>query len=86
MWHRNLDKIEGCLYRLYHTSKEVDSFEELTVIFGRTYPLISYLLFIKDRSQFLSISPHYMDRAFELLGAEFKTSHQCSWENYFVYL
>ena len=78
--------IEDCLYRLYHTTKEADLFVELTAILGRKYPLVAYLLFIKDRSQFLPISPRYMDRAFELLGIDFKTSHQCSWENYSAYL
>lgn len=81
-----LARIEDCLFRFYHSPKEADLFEELTDIFGKKYPLLSYLLFIKDRSQFLPISPKYMDRAFELLGAEFKTSYQCSWENYSVCL
>ena len=78
--------IEACLFKLYHEPLEVESFGELVAIFGKTYPLIAYFFFLKDRSQYLPIAPTFFDRAFIHLGAEFKTSHRCSWENYLVYL
>lgn len=82
----NLLRIERCLFAFYREKQEERSFAELVDIFGRTYPLLAYLFFLKDRSRYLPIAPTFFDRAFELLGVEFKTSHQCSWENYLGYI
>ena len=79
-------RIERCLFALYREQQEKSSFDELVDIFGKTYPLLAYLFFLKDCSRYLPIAPTFFDRAFELLGVEFKTSHQCSWENYLVYI
>ncbi len=78
--------VETCLYQLYHEPKEAQSFAELLRLLGRKYPLPAYLCFVKDRSRFLPIAPTYFDRAFALLGADFKTSRRCSWENYSAYI
>ena len=82
----SLLRIEKCLFSLYREQQDERSFTELVDIFGRTYPLIAYLFFLKDRFRYLPIAPTFFDRAFKLLGAEFQTSHQCSWENYLVYI
>ena len=82
----NFLRIESCLFALYRETQEERSFAELVDIFGRTYPLIAYLFFLKDCSRYLPIAPTSFDRAFEQLGVEFKTSHRCSWENYLVYI
>lgn len=79
-------RIEACLFKHYHESLEIDSFDELVEIFGRKYPLLAYFFFLKDRSKYLPIAPTYFDRAFIHLGAEFQTSRRCSWENYSDYL
>jgi predicted restriction endonuclease len=79
-------KIENCLYRLYHDSRDAELFDELVSIFGKKYPIIAYLFFVKDRSKYLPIAPDYFDKAFELLGVNFKTSRRCSWENYLTYI
>ncbi len=78
--------VEACLFRLYHEAKEAESFGELVTLFGKTYPLLAYFFFIKDRSKYLPIAPTFFDRTFKLLGANFKTSRRCSWENYSVYI
>lgn len=78
--------IETCLFRLYHKPEDAESFSALTTIFGKSYPLIAYFYFIKDRSKYLPLAPTYLDRSFELLGANFKTSRRCSWENYSIYI
>lgn len=79
-------RIERCMFALYREKQEERSFAELVDIFGKTYPLIAYLFFLKDYSRYLPIAPTFFDRAFELLGIEFKTSHQCSWKNYQTYI
>ena len=79
-------EIEQCLFTLYRKTDVESSFDELIGIFGKKYALIAYLFFIKDHSKYLPIAPSYFDRAFGLLGADFKTSKQCSWENYSQYI
>ena len=78
--------IEQCLFRFYHKANVESSFDELVGIFGKKYALIAYLYFVKDNSKYLPIAPSYLDRAFELLGANFKTSKRCSWDNYSLYI
>ena len=79
-------RIEECFFKLYREEQDEKSFAELVAIFGKTYPLLGYLFFLKDRSRYLPIAPTFLDRAFEHLGANFKTSHRCSWENYSTYV
>ena len=81
-----LRKIEGCLFNLYFEQQDEKSFAEMVAIFGKIYPLLAYLFFLKDRSKYIPIRPTFFDRAFEHLGANFKTSHRCSWENYSIYV
>lgn len=78
--------IENCLFKLYREEQDEESFNGLIGIFGKTYPLIAYLFFLKDRSKYLPIAPTAFDRAFKHLGVEFKTAHRCSWENYSAYI
>lgn len=78
--------IEACFFKLYRESSDEESFAELGQIFGKTYPLLAYFFFIKDRSKYLPIAPTFFDKAFVHLGAVFQTSRRCSWENYLTYL
>ncbi|WP_441000767.1 HNH endonuclease [Fodinibius sp. SL11] len=80
-----LPKYESVFYELYLTGNTERSFEKLIELFGKRYPFLAYLLFLKDRSRFMPIAPSYFDEGFEMLGVNFKTSHQCSWENYQIY-
>ena len=82
----DLRRAEELLFGLYRAERDAQTFGALARLLGKTYPLIGYLFFIKDRSRYLPIAPSYFDRAFELLGANFKTSRRCSWENYSAYL
>ena len=81
-----LSRIEQCFFKLYREEQDESSFTELIGIFGKTYPLLAYFFFLKDRSRYLPIAPTFFDRAFKHLGADFKTSHRCSWENYSIYV
>lgn len=82
----NTKNIEKCLFKFYHETDVQNSFEQLVDIFGKKYALIAYLYFVKDNSKYLPIAPSYLDRAFELLGSDFRTSKRCSWDNYFQYI
>jgi predicted restriction endonuclease len=77
--------IEAVLFGLYRGENDGNTFGKLIEIFGRRYAILAYLYFIKDRSKYMPIAPTYFDRAFQILGVEYKTSYQCSWENYSTY-
>lgn len=47
-----------------------------------SYQLIAYLFFLKNHQKYLPISQEQFDKIFESLGINFKTSYNCSWENY----
>ncbi|MBU0767193.1 HNH endonuclease [Patescibacteria group bacterium] len=78
---------ERALFDFYLNIKsDKDSFDDFIEHFGKNYPLIAYLFFIKDKAQYMPISPTNFEIAFEKLGVDdFKTSHQCSWSNYAEY-
>ena len=81
-----LPDIERAFFDFYTKDGDEESFGDLTAIFGRTYPLLAYFFFLKDRSRYLPIAPEPFDKVFEYLGAGFKTSRRCSWENYSTFL
>ncbi len=78
--------IERLLFKLYYTNNDTETFELFIDAIGKKYSLIAYLFFLKDKSKYLPIAPSHFDRAFDLLGADIKTSQQCSWNNYSTYL
>ncbi len=62
-----------------------DFFNWLISEFGKKYPFIAYLFFIKDRSKYMPIKPNIYDEVFEEFNIDFKTSGSASWENYQQY-
>lgn len=55
-----------------------DNFVEI----GFSYQLIAYLFFIKNHQKYMPISQEKFDEIFGSISIDFKTSHNCSWENY----
>lgn len=80
------EAIESCFYDFYFGSNDVESFDAFIGIFGKKYPLIAYFFFVKDRSKYCPIAPTFFDKAFDILGADFQTSHKCSWDNYSTFI
>jgi hypothetical protein len=81
----NIEAFDSVLYSLYRKSDDLNVFGDLVDLFGRKYALIAYLLFLKDRNQYMPIAPSYFDKAFSLLGESFSTNQKCSWENYLTF-
>lgn len=52
---------------------------------GFSYQLIAYLFFIKNHQKYMPISQKKFDKIFDSINLDFKTSHNCSWENYLEY-
>ncbi len=80
-------ELESLLYDFYTGELEAaDVFDPLVELLGKKYPLIAYLFFIKDCSQFLPLSPENFDALFVRLGVNLKTAGKCGWANYSAYL
>jgi len=75
------------LFFNFYTDQQTDdaSFEQLTALLGKKYPLISYLFFVKNRRRYVPISPTNFEKGFRELNISVQFSHQCSWENYTLY-
>lgn len=79
-------EIETLLFDLFQEDRDEGvTFDRLSDLTGRKYPLLAYLYFLKDIDRFMPIQPTGFDRAFDALGISFVTRRQCSWTNYADY-
>lgn len=83
---KNLREVESCLYDIFWKEQNDQSFSSAVATFGRKYPLMAYLFFLKDCSRFVPIEPTKFDFVFPKFGAEFKTAQKCSWKNYSAFI
>lgn len=73
---------EKFLYDFFKTKiKDEIAFDSFLDI-GFSYQLIAYLFFIKNHQKYMPISQEKFDEIFSSINIDFKTSHNCSWENY----
>ena len=73
---------EKFLYDFFKTKiKDEIAFDSFLDI-GFSYQLIAYLFFIKNHQKYMPISQEKFDEMFSSINIDFKTSHNCSWENY----
>ncbi|MCD8144212.1 MAG: hypothetical protein LUD79_02535 [Oscillospiraceae bacterium] len=77
-------KLENLLYRIYVDPTENDEalFEEAIQFFGRRYPIISYIFFLKDMEKYLPVRPRIFQKRFQFLGVDIDCLNRCTWENY----
>ena len=74
---------EQLLYELYKDLKgEAEVFDALVTLFGKRFPLLAFLFFIKDRTRFLPLRPEKFETAFKKLDCKLDLSGQCSWQKY----
>ena len=75
---------ERVLFNIYVNSDcdESEAFADAIKTFGGSYDTIAFLFFIKDDTRFLPISSGHFDKAFKILGIDYTTAYQCSWDNY----
>lgn len=78
--------VESCIFAIYRTEDDEQSFAKAVELFGGKCSLLAYLFFIKDRSKYLPIATKTFDFIFPILGAELKTKFRCSWSNYATFL
>ena len=78
--------IERLLFGLYRGGADEGlTFDGLSDLTGRKYPLMAYLYFLKDIDRFMPINPTGFDRAFRAFGVELTTLRQIGWTNYTAY-
>lgn len=76
---------EKFLYSFFKSKiKDEIAFDNFVEI-GFSYQLIAYLFFIKNHQKYMPISQEKFDDIFNSINIDFKTSHNCSWENYIEY-
>lgn len=76
---------EKFLYDFFKSKiKDETAFDNFVEI-GFSYQLIAYLFFIKNHQKYMPISQEKFDEIFSSINIDFKTSHNCSWENYLEY-
>ncbi|MGA3264517.1 MAG: HNH endonuclease [Terracidiphilus sp.] len=83
---KNRQSVESCIYDIYWTDQDDKSFAKAVGTFGKKYPLLAYLFFLKDCSRYVPVEPKKFDFVFPMFGAEFKTAGQCSWNNYAAFI
>jgi 5-methylcytosine-specific restriction enzyme A len=77
--------LERTFFNFYKSKiKDSEAFDQF-ISEGLSYQLIAYLCFIKDINRFMPISQARFDDIFVMLGVDFNTSGNVSWENYSTY-
>lgn len=85
---RNLGKAEGILYHLYTDEDPCIAFEAACDFWGKWYPELSYLMFIRDCNRFLPVknSDKNHKGLFRRLGIDTDFLNECSWDNYLKFI
>lgn len=76
---------EKFLYDFFKSKIEDETAFNNFVEIGFSYQLIAYLFFLKNHQKYMPISQEKFDEIFSSINIDFKTSHNCSWENYVEY-
>ena len=81
---KDIDIAEDILFRMFKASDPQDAFEDACEFYGKRYPELSYLMFLRDWDQFLPVKnskDNHYDR-FRKLGIDTACLDYCSWKNY----
>lgn len=84
----NIELSETVLFCLMTSADVPSAFEDFCTVFGKWYPTLSYLLFIRDCTEFLPVKnaeQNHIDR-FVKLGLSTDCLKKCSWHNYQIFL
>ncbi|MCH5192419.1 MAG: HNH endonuclease [Oscillospiraceae bacterium] len=83
----HLYKSEDILYRLFTSDgKDEALFGEAIELWGKKFPLLSFLFFIKDCTKYVPARPDKFRERFKRLGFETDCLSECTWENYQTFL
>ena len=76
------------IYQIICGDNDRQAFEDAVSFFGKRYPIISYIFFLKNirkADTYVPVRPDNMKAKFELLGIPGDCLHSATWENYHEY-
>ena len=86
-------EVEELIRRIYCSPDEEQAFRQGCALFGKRYPLMAFLFFLKGEGgnpagtiRYLPVSPQNMESRFARLGIQSDCLSECTWENYQEYL
>ena len=86
-------EVEELICRIYCSPDEEQAFRQGCALFGKRYPLMAFLFFLKGEGgnpagtiRYLPVSPQNMESRFARLGIQSDCLSECTWENYQEYL
>lgn len=90
-WFKNkaeedIHTAESILYRMYKDEVPAEAFDEACSFWGKRYPELSYLLFARDKNEYLPVKTSHHVKRFKMLDIDTACLNQCSWENYKAYI
>lgn len=82
------ERSEEVLFQIFHDDggnreeSEERAFNQAIDLWGRKYPFLSFLFFLKDRDRFVPIRPVVFKHNCERFGISSECFNTCSWNNY----
>ena len=73
---------EEVIYQIFCGSDDEQAFNNAISAWGRKYPFISFLFFLKDMSNYAPVRPRIMQSRLERLGITTDCLKICSWKSY----
>ena len=74
---------EALFFELYRGNNNDERlFDEAIELFGRNYPLLGYLWFLRDIERYTPLRPQGLERGLKEIGIDYPLSGRCSWKNY----
>ncbi len=73
---------EKAIFEIFTGTDDRKSFEFAMDVFGKKYPTLGYLFFLKDDTRYLPLSPENFEKSFRELNINIKLQGNCSWQNY----
>ena len=90
-WFKNKAKediytAEKILYRIYKDAIPAEAFDDACSFWGKRFPELSYLLFIRDKDTYVPVKTSYHVKRFKLLGIDTACLDHCSWANFMTFI
>ena len=83
---KDLQGAEDILFHLFTDESPAGAFDKACSFWGKWYPELSYLLFVRDADSYVPVKTNNHKRRFKKLGISTACLNQCSWDNYNTFL
>lgn len=83
---KDLQGAEDILFHLFTDESPAGAFDKACCSWGKWYPELSYLLFVRDADSYVPVKTDNHKKRFKKLGISTACLNQCSWDNYNTFL